>query len=501
MLGRRPVRNGSRRARPLALAFLLLLAGLRAEGSVLQAQARRSLSADRPSGTSGLGLYSRDLSPQERAALSPDDPAGVLITGVVAGGPAEAASVRAGQRVVRVDGRLVENDKAFSVALAGRAVGGEVRLESRDGNGGATVTVKTAERLSYLAPACDAGDGRACWDIVAVYGWRVAPPPGADGPAPSRQHACDLGSPEACTQIGWRLVTAPGGPQDRTRGVQLLGHSCDDGDREACRVLGAAYFKGSRGVAASRPRALHFYDKGCNAGGISSCLAAAQMLDTGGAVQADLATARVAYEEACLRGSAPGCHRLGLFWRDGRGGPQDSAWASVWLQQACESDIPEACIDLALVLSRISAADAQRGLRLQREQCTSSRSEECSFQGYSIGGSHAPMDMDRSARMCNPERQPTVSKRHDICFNLGFAHELGSDVERRGDDALASAVGVCEQGNMLGCTRAGELLAEGREVPADLPRALLLLRLACDGNEPMGCAALKRFGGGAPDCR
>jgi TPR repeat protein len=420
-----------------------------------------------------------------------------LITAVVAGSPAEAAGLRSGQRVVRVDGQLVAND----TALAGRAVGSEVRLEVRDGDRPAAVSLKTAERLSYLAPACDAGDGTSCWSIVIIYGWRAAPPHGADDPAPSRQHACDLGSPVACTQIGWRLVTAPEGGEHRTRGVQMLERACGDGDPEACRVLAAAYFRGSWGLRSSRQRALHFYDKACNAGGTSSCLAAAGILDSPGADPPDLATARAAYAEACLRDSAPACHQLGLFWRDGRGGPKDTAWAAVWLQRACESDVPDGCLDLAGVLSRISAADAQRGLRLQREGCTSSRPAECSFGGYSIGGPHATIDLERSARMCDPQRQPTVAKHHTVCRNLGFAYEPGTDVELRGDEAFARAAAACEQGNLLGCSRAGELLADGREVPADLPRAIALLQKACDGKEPIGCATLKRIGAAASDCR
>jgi TPR repeat protein len=493
--------NGHRVDRRRGWAFLiaLLIATPGGAGGGDPQAGAPSMTA-RPRGLSGLGLYSRDLSRRERAALPLDETAGVLVTGVVANGPAEQAGIRAGQRIVQVDGQRLHNDAAFSAALAGRTVGSEVRLALRDSSGELMLSLRTVERLSYLAPACEAGDGRACWDLLMLYGWRAAPPSGANGPEPSRQRACDLGSPQACTQVGWRLVTKVGAAGDRARGLHLLEQACASGDAEACRVLAEAYLRGSWRLVASQRRALQFFEKACDAGNTEGCDRAARLLDSGEATQRDPVRARGAYEEACLRESATACHQLALFWRDGRGGLKDTGRALMLLQHACESDVPDACVDLGELLSVASEADGRRGLQLQREACGPARPEECSARGYSIGSSHAVFDVERGERMCDPLRHPAVSRHHRVCASFAFAREPGSGETLRGDEALTSAAEECERGNLLGCWRAGELLADGDEVPADLPRARQLLARACAGKVAPSCAVLERIGTAASDC-
>jgi TPR repeat protein len=57
--------------------------------------------------------------------------------------------------------------------------------------------------------------------------------------------------------------------------------------------------------------------------------------------------------------------------------------------------------------------------------------------------------------------------------------------------AFDSAKLACMRGDASGCLLAGELLYEGRGMPADEPGALALFRTACERGEPRACAALR----------
>lgn len=203
----------------------------------------------------GFGIWTRNLSHAERAARSGDGAPGVVVTHVAAGSPADVAGVRAGQRIVAVDGRAVPHDESLGALLRVRSSDGSVRLDLEEGGVGTSVRARPVERLSFLRPACERGDGEACWDIVLFYGWRVAPPPGAAGRAAAEDHACGIGSARACASVGFRLASRPA---DRARALGILEQSCADGDGDACRMLGNAYARGFWGLAVDRRQAVRF---------------------------------------------------------------------------------------------------------------------------------------------------------------------------------------------------------------------------------------------------
>ena len=64
-------------------------------------------------------LQPSDLTPERAAALKLGTDQGVLISGVLTGGPAHAAGMRPGDVVVRVAGRAVANTSELLNAVAG----------------------------------------------------------------------------------------------------------------------------------------------------------------------------------------------------------------------------------------------------------------------------------------------------------------------------------------------------------------------------------------------
>ena len=152
--------------------------------------------------------------------------------------------------------------------------------------------------------------------------------------------------------------------------------------------------------------------------------------------------------------------------------------------------MPDACLDLGH-LGGVSAQDAQRGLRLLNAECVQSPSAACPYAGYTVGGQGLVVDLARTLRMCDAAVHPRTSRHPELCINTGFLSQPGGE-ERRGEDALAAAVEACGQGNAMGCWRAGELLADGTEVEADVARAIRLLQRACESQLRLACDKLER---------
>lgn len=93
-----------------------------------------------------LGIEAQDLTPQLAESFNLKDTRGMLIAGVLRGGPADQAGIQPGDILERVDGRVVENARAAMSQIAQSAPGTTLKLEgSRDGQPLA-VTVTTGRR-------------------------------------------------------------------------------------------------------------------------------------------------------------------------------------------------------------------------------------------------------------------------------------------------------------------------------------------------------------------
>jgi len=93
-----------------------------------------------------LGIEAQDLTPQLAESFGLKDTHGMLIAGVLRGGPADTAGVEPGDVVDRLDGREVENARAAMSRIAQAGPGVRLKLEGiRDGKRFA-VTATTGNR-------------------------------------------------------------------------------------------------------------------------------------------------------------------------------------------------------------------------------------------------------------------------------------------------------------------------------------------------------------------
>jgi serine protease Do len=76
-----------------------------------------------------IGALVQTITPTLAAGLTLDRDSGVIIADVYPGGPAEAAGLEAGDIVLTLDGKPIENARQLDVNLYSRTVGDEVRLE------------------------------------------------------------------------------------------------------------------------------------------------------------------------------------------------------------------------------------------------------------------------------------------------------------------------------------------------------------------------------------
>jgi Do/DeqQ family serine protease len=82
-----------------------------------------------------LGIEAQAITPQIAQALDLDDTRGVVVVGVVRGGPAHRAGLQPGDVIVSIDGQKITAAREALLAISGRKPGDQVKLEvMRDGN-------------------------------------------------------------------------------------------------------------------------------------------------------------------------------------------------------------------------------------------------------------------------------------------------------------------------------------------------------------------------------
>ena len=78
-----------------------------------------------------LGIEAQAITPQIARALDLDNTNGVIVVGVVRGGPAHRAGMQAGDVIVSIDGKNITEAREALVAIAGRKPGDHVKLRVR----------------------------------------------------------------------------------------------------------------------------------------------------------------------------------------------------------------------------------------------------------------------------------------------------------------------------------------------------------------------------------
>ncbi len=106
-----------------------------------------------------IGIAPQTITPLLAEALGLSDQAGVIVADVSPNGPAENAGMRAGDLILSLDGKPMENGRQFRVNLYSRPVGDTVNIEVLRGEERHNLPIKVAERddepgrLAQLAAA------------------------------------------------------------------------------------------------------------------------------------------------------------------------------------------------------------------------------------------------------------------------------------------------------------------------------------------------------------
>jgi uncharacterized protein len=240
-------------------------------------------------------------------------------------------------------------------------------------NGSASVAQTTV--ITDLTSRCDRNDGEACRNLalIVTQGKVVAADP-VRATALFRK-ACDLDSKPACNQFGIALAEGVGTAKDVVAAAAVLNKSCEAGNGMACRNLGVMLRDGKLGKP-EPARAAELLAKACDTDVPFACTNLGDLLFNSLDDNDQVKLGIDSYQRGCKHADGTACRQLGLAYLTGRGLPQSSTAAAVWLRKACDSNDGVGCGALATV----DPANAQE---LTDKACRLGESKFCAGSGSS----------------------------------------------------------------------------------------------------------------------
>ncbi len=98
-----------------------------------------------------LGIEAQAVTPQIARALELNNTEGVVVVGVVRGGPAHRAGMQAGDIIVSIDGKKITEAREALIAISGRKPGNRVKLEVLRNGKSLTLEATAIERPARAA--------------------------------------------------------------------------------------------------------------------------------------------------------------------------------------------------------------------------------------------------------------------------------------------------------------------------------------------------------------
>jgi len=98
-----------------------------------------------------LGVEARAITPQIARALELDNAQGVVVVGVVRGGPAHRAGLQPGDVIVAIDGKTIAEAREALIAISNRKPGSRVKLEVLRNGKSLTLEATAIERPARAA--------------------------------------------------------------------------------------------------------------------------------------------------------------------------------------------------------------------------------------------------------------------------------------------------------------------------------------------------------------
>jgi TPR repeat protein len=212
----------------------------------------------------------------------------------------------------------------------------------------------------------------------------------------------------------------------------------------------------------------------------------ADMLDTGDGLQEDPTRAVGYYRAAALGGRMESAHSLGVCYSKGRGVTRDFAEALAWLVVAQRrGDTSHVAEDLRAYLERHGRADTITASEHRADELQHPATLETILSALPAVG---PLEFDSKSS----DARETVDNRPRASRESGAADDNSASApivvttilgRRLAWPSLSDLQGAANRGDAAALTALGRLLANGKIVPADPMRAVVLLERAAKMGE------------------
>jgi TPR repeat protein len=379
-------------------------------------------------------------------------PAGVIVAGVLPGGPADVAGLRAGDVLQQVDGQRIEWSCTIDALLFDRDCAPVPVVVTRDGT---TIekTLAPIDQSSLYEKACEAGDAQACFRQSTFADE-------SDRAFERSEQACEKGSADACAQYGYLLMS-----NNSPDAVKVLETGCDGRSGAACTHLAYLYAIGKI-VEKDDLRSLEYYTRGCSHGDAQGCYNQGLMRDQGRGFAMSATSAASAYEQACNEGVSKACTNLGYLYERGKGVRQDIVRATGFYRRGCEGSPCEG----SNLRGCVNLGDAYRdGIGVEKNPTLAAET-------FRKACANAP----------DPDDADREEARLRACVLLGALEIAGLGVPEDVEGGLKRSLDGCNRGDAYGCFNVAAL----RKFREDFRGAAEFFKKACDGGDAEGCYEL-----------
>jgi TPR repeat protein len=251
-------------------------------------------------------------------------------------------------------------DDAYAQSLLARAL---TKVEKHD------------EAYRLLEHACAAGDDAGC-TLLGSYHYNGLAPAAFDRrrAAELYERACGHGYGNACLNLGKLYLLGHGVPKDPDKAEAMIYRECKQGYFKAClHYVNAVRFKK---LPSTEERYRYAARKACEGG--LDCSYYGDVAQKGENGSGDAAIASV-IATACGNGSAEACERLGGFYLEGKGVPQDEAKALEYFEQACAAGRARFACRHAGVMKYNAGGDKKEAVALLSRACDEGENMEACF--------------------------------------------------------------------------------------------------------------------------
>ncbi|MCL9999309.1 MAG: trypsin-like serine protease [Erythrobacter sp.] len=338
---------------------------------------------------------------------------------------------------------------------------------------GTTGKAGLPESLEFAIRACRLGSPEGCWrDADNIQNGRFE----GLGPGEAMAHRrenCARGLTAVCIDLGDRLASLPGTPEQRIEGRALLGGLCDKGNADACYSLAWALDRYGDGPQ-DKTRAAALFDRHCRAGHEPSCKTAADdVRDSAGVNDPRFAE----YQNlACAAGDAFTC--LYLAGVSERSGPEGVPAAIALFDRACPA-YEYAC----------TRAAELRAYPALGASCERGAQQACIAQaGWLVEEEGPYRNRPRAAQLYAAACDADVT---EACLPAGrLLIEVTANAQADAAAIERYLARGCAASGGEACKALADALAEGTALVQDLPRAAALYADACDTGDPRACKLL-----------